>query len=96
MNYLSKPITGLSNKISQLFLGRVIILIGFSCRADTATIPALRQASNVPPQCLAQGKIPSWLSPLPVFFSIAIAAVRSGFTCKFIGDELLCKTLRGT
>ena len=32
-------------------------------------------------------------SQLPVFFSNAIAAVRSGFTCKFIGGLTLCKPL---
>ncbi len=34
INYLSKPITGLINKTSQLFLGRVISLLGTCCRED--------------------------------------------------------------
>jgi len=34
MNYLSKPITGLTTKISQLFSGRVSSLIIFSYQGD--------------------------------------------------------------
>jgi uncharacterized protein (UPF0210 family) len=44
MNYLSKPITGLSNKTSQLFLGRVITLMGCSSGLDVFQIPAQQQA----------------------------------------------------
>ena len=43
MNYLSKPITGLTTKISQLFSGRVISLIGSSSGLNVFQIPRRTQ-----------------------------------------------------
>ena len=47
MIYLSKPITGLLTKTSQLFSGRVIILLASVGRAGRNNIAHLHKASNV-------------------------------------------------
>jgi hypothetical protein len=59
-------------------------------------MPPHRQAVTVRAQCHAQGKIPSQLPLLPVFFCRRLCALTIGFTFKVIGNYFCACHLRLT